>query len=437
MNAANSNRATFGGRIAAVLAAAGSAIGLGNVWRFPGVADANGGGAFIIIYIVCVALMGLPLMVAEFSIGRHTRSNPVGAFRAIDRRWGWLGAMAVTTVFLILGYYFVVSGWTVAYVVNSAAGRVDSTFFARFITDPWQPLLYTAAFIAANHYIVERGVKRGIERASKILMPIFFAILLALAVYSLSMPDSSQAIRKVLTPDFGAVDASTVLAALSQAFFSLSIGMGIMITYGSYFKSETRLLPTAVNVALLDTLAAVIASIVILSAGVGDQSGSTLAFVALPEVFEGLPWGGFWSTLFFVLLALAAILSTVSIHEVVTVYLCEQRGMTRRRAARCVSAGAALLAVAASLSMGAWDDIRIFGRNIFDALDSLTATLLLPASGLLTCIFAGWIWDRRQFRGEVARSGGIDAKMFPTVGFLLRWVCPPLVAALFVFGLID
>ncbi|MDE7129130.1 MAG: sodium-dependent transporter, partial [Alistipes sp.] len=370
MNATNSNRATFGGRIAAVLAAAGSAIGLGNVWRFPGVADANGGGAFIIIYIVCVALMGLPLMVAEFAIGRHARSNPVGAFRAIDRRWGWLGALAVATVFLILGYYFVVSGWTVAYVVNSAAGRIDSSFFTDFISDPWQPLLYAGVFIAANHYIVERGVKRGIERASKILMPIFFVILLALAVYSLSMPESNAAIRKVFTPDFGAVDSSTVLAALSQAFFSLSIGMGIMITYGSYFKSETRLLPTAVNVALLDSLAAIIASIVILSAGVGDRSGSTLAFVALPEVFDGLPWGGFWSTLFFILLALAAILSTVSIHEVVTVYLSEQRGMTRRRAARCVSLGAALLAVAASLSMGAWDDIRLFGRNLFDLLDT-------------------------------------------------------------------
>lgn len=437
MNVTSDKRATFGGRIAAVLAAAGSAIGLGNVWRFPGIADANGGGAFIIIYLVCVALMGLPLMVAEFSIGRHTRSNPVGAYRSIDRRWGWLGALAVGTVFLILGYYFVVSGWTVAYVVNSAAGRVDSSFFAEFIADPWQPLLYAGLFIAANHYIIERGVKRGIERASKILMPIFFAILLALAVYSLSMPESNAAIRKVFTPDFAAVTPKTVLAALSQAFFSLSIGMGIMITYGSYFKSETRLLPTAVNVALLDSLAAVIASIVILSAGVGSQSGSTLAFVALPEVFEGLPGGGFWSTLFFILLALAAILSTVSIHEVVTVYLVEQRRMTRRSAARCVSLGAALLAVAASLSMGAWDDVRLLGRNLFDLLDTFTATLLLPFSGLMTCIFAGWIWDRKRFGDEVALSGGIDRKMFPTVGFLLRWVCPPLVAALFIFGLID
>lgn len=430
-------RATFGGRMAAILAAAGSAIGLGNVWRFPGVADANGGGAFIIIYLVCVALMGIPLMVAEFAVGRHTRLNPVGAYRAISKRWAWLGALGVLTVFLIIGYYFVVSGWTVAYVVNSAAGRIDDGFFDRFISEPWQPLLYTLIFIAVNHCIIESGVKRGIERASKILMPIFFAILLALAVYSLSMPESNAAIRKVFTPDFGAVTGKTILAALSQAFFSLSIGMGAMLVYGSYFDSKTRLFPTAVNVALLDTLAAVVASIVILSAGVGDQSGSTLAFVALPAVFDGLPGGGFWSTLFFILLTLAAILSTVSMHEVVTAYLTEQHGMTRRRAARFVSGGAVVLASLASLSMGVMNDVKFFDRNFFDLLDALTATVLLPFTGLMTCIVAGWIWDKKTFGNEVTRGGGLDGRMFPTVRFLLRWICPPLVALLFIFGLFD
>ena len=268
------SRATLGGKLSAVLVAAGSSVGLGNIWRFPYVAGDNGGGAFLIIYILCVLLLGLPLMIAEFSVGRASHLNAVGAYRKLNRRWSFLGYNGVLAAFLILGFYFVVSGWTAEYMVHSATGEIArystaeeyKNLFETFISNPWRPVLYTCLFVLATHFVIALGVQKGIERSAKILMPLLFVILIILSVHSLLMPGGEAGLKFLFAPDFSKVTPTTVLVALGQAFFSLSIGIGTMVTYASYFKPDTNLRHTALNVTILDTLVAVLAGVVIFPA---------------------------------------------------------------------------------------------------------------------------------------------------------------------------
>ena len=263
----HTQRATLGGKLSAVLVAAGSSVGLGNIWRFPYVAGDNGGGAFLAIYILCVLILGLPLMIAEFSVSRASHRNAVGAYRMLAPKWSFLGYNGVLAAFLILGFYFVVAGWTAEYMVHSVTGELArystaeeyTDIFERFIGNPWRPLLYTALFIAATHFVIALGVQKGIERSAKVLMPLLFFILIALAIHSLLMPNGTEGLRFFLKPDFSKITAATVLTALGQAFFSLSIGIGTMVTYASYFKPETNLRHTALNVTILDTLVALLA----------------------------------------------------------------------------------------------------------------------------------------------------------------------------------
>ena len=275
-------RATLGGKLSAVLVAAGSSVGLGNIWRFPYVAGDNGGGAFLVIYILCVLLLGLPIMVAEFSVGRASHRNAVGAYRALDPKWSFLGYNGVVAAFLILGFYFVVSGWTAEYMVHSVTGSLAryttadeyKSVFENFIQNPWRPVLYTALFVLATHFVIAMGVQKGIERSAKVLMPLLFIILIALSIHSLLMPGGEEGLRFLFRPDFSKVTPSTVLVALGQAFFSLSIGIGTMVTYASYFKPDTNLRHTALNVTILDTLVAVLAGVVIFLAH-GRLTGHT------------------------------------------------------------------------------------------------------------------------------------------------------------------
>lgn len=433
-------RGGFGGKLAAILAAAGSAIGLGNIWRFPYITSENGGGAFILIYLGCILFLGLPLLIAEFAVGHNAKKNPIDAFASIKRGWGWLGAAGLISVFLIMGYYFVISGWTLNYAIASATNSIGSDFggfFTNFTTATWRPLIFTYIFIVANHAIINGGVQGGIEKASKVMMPLLFAILVVLAIYSLWLPEGREALVNVFTPDFSKVTGKSFLAAMGQAFFTLSIGMGAMLIYGSYFKKGTKLAGTAISVVSLDTLVALIAAVIIFSAGVENESGMQLAFVAMPKVFSAMPFGNFWAMLFFLLLGLAALSSTISMHEAVTSFFVEKCGMSRKHGARLVTLLVLILATVASLSLGDWSEYTVAGMNIFALLDNFTSIVMLPLLGILTAVFVGWLWKKEDMRAELTAEGGVDKATYPVIRFLLRWVCPVLVSVVFIFGIID
>ena len=433
-------RSGFGGKIAAILAAAGSAIGLGNIWRFPYITSENGGGAFILIYLGCILLLGLPLLIAEFAVGHNAKKNPIDAYASIKKGWGWLGALGLISVTLIMGYYFVIAGWTLNYTIASATNSIGNdfgAFFTTFTQGTWTPLLFTYLFIIANHAIITGGVQGGIEKASKIMMPLLFAILVALAIYSLWLPEGREALSNVFTPDFSKISEKSLLAAMGQAFFTLSVGMGAMLIYGSYFKDGTKIAGTAISVVSLDTIVAIIAAVIIFSAGVENENGPQLVFVAMPKVFSTMPFGNFWATLFFLLLALAALSSTISMHEAVTSYFVEKRGMSRKHGARFVTLAAIILATISSMSLGDWSDFKIAGMNFFSLLDNFTSIVMLPLLGILTSIFVGWIWKKESMKAELTAEGGVDKATYPIIRFLLRYVCPVLVSVVFIVGIID
>lgn len=441
------SRATLGGKLSAVLVAAGSSVGLGNIWRFPYVAGNNGGGAFLVIYILCVLLLGLPLMVAEFTVGRSTQRNAVGAYRALDRKWSFLGYNGVLAAFLILGFYFVVSGWTAEYMVHSLTGDLAhfttageyKAIFDKFIGNPWRPVLYTTLFVLATHFVIALGVQKGIERSAKILMPLLFAILIILAIHSLLMPGGEAGLEFFFKPDFSRVTPSTVLVALGQAFFSLSIGIGTMVTYASYFKPDTNLRHTALNVTILDSLVAILAGVVIFpavfSVGIEPSSGPSLVFITLPSIFNGLPWSMVWSSIFFLLLVVAALTSTISLHEVITAYMHEEWHLSRRGAAWATTAATVALAALASLSLGVLSGWTIWGRSIFDALDSLTANILLPAGGFFTSIFVGWRLDKHILKAQITNHGALKFRICGVFIFVLRWICPAVLLLIFLDNL--
>ena len=440
------SRATFGGRISAVLVTAGSAVGLGNIWRFPYVAGDNGGGAFLLVYAGCILLLGLPLTIAEFAIGKSTRCNAVGAYRRLAPRWSIIGYTGILTSTLILGFYFVVAGWTAEYMLHSLTGEIAARgeaeshrlLFERFIADPWRPALYAVAFAVATQLVISLGVRRGIERAAKVMMPLLFLALLALAVHSILLPGGLEGLRFFLAPDFSKLTASSVLTALGQAFFSLSIGLGTMVTYASYFTPSTDIRRTAWQVTAVDTLVALLAGLVIFpavfSAGIEPDSGPSLVFITLPTIFGTLPLGGLWSAIFFLLLVIAALTSTISLHEACTAYLHEEWRLPRRTAACCTTLVTVLLGIFASLSFGVLNGWRIGSLTLFDALDHLTADLLLPLGGLMTCLFAGWHRHPKALYETLYRDPrlGIGDR---TLRFLLRYVCPAVMVLLFLDSL--
>ena len=441
------DRVTLGGKLSAVLVAAGSAVGLGNIWRFPYIAGENGGGAFLLIYIFCIMLLGFPVLLAEFSIGRHTRKNAVGAYRSLSKRWTFLGYNAVLSPFVILGSYFVVAGWTLEYLVVSLTGGItnyvssaaNEQLFNDFAISPVRPIIYTLIFIVITHIIIVMGVRKGIERSAKFLMPLLLVVLAVLAVRSVTLPGGTEGIKFFFKPDFSKVTAATFLNAMGQSFFSLSIGLGCMITYASYFKRDTNLTTTTSNVIILDTFVAILASTVIFpavfSAGIAPEAGASLVFITLPSIFNTmqLPW--LWSSAFFLLLGVAALTSTISLHEVITAYVSEEWHMSRKKAARIITGLLIVLASAASLSVGIGRDYTLFGMTLFDLLDSLTADILLPIGGLCTAIFTGWFMDRRILREQITNGQSRHLFVYRTVAILLKYVCPVLLTVIFLYNL--
>ena len=444
-----SNRVNFGSKIGAILAAAGSAVGLGNIWRFPYEAGNHGGAAFILVYLACVFILGMPIMIAEFTVGRRAKASTGKAFGILSpgTQWKWLGRLGVLSGLLILGYYSVVAGWTLEYIVTSLSnGFADKgpedfvAIFQNFSQDPVRPIFWCLMFLFLTHYVIVKGVKDGIEKSSKVMMPILFILILVLAVCSMTLPNASKGLEFLLKPDFSKVNADVFLGAMGQAFFSLSLGMGCLSTYASYFGSDTQMGKTALSVGVIDTMVAILAGVIIFpaafSVGIQPDAGPSLIFITLPNVFQqafgGVPFlAMIFSLLFYVLLALAALTSTISLHEVVTAYLNEQFGMSRGRAAICVTGFCVVTGVLSSLSLGVWDD-KFFGLGFFDLLDFVTAKLMLPLSGLLVSLFVGWYLKRSLSYEELTNYGLQKAPYFPIYMFILRYLAPIAIVLIFV-----
>ena len=448
MTKQKSERANFGSKIGVVLATAGSAVGLGNVWRFPYMTGENGGAVFIIIYILCVLMLGIPCMVNEFIIGRRGRANTARAYRNVtdSKRWALLGFVGVLTGFLIMGYYAVVSGWCLQYVWASLAGQLqgDPAYFKAYFADmsanPVIPVFWTVAILFASFVIIDKGVRNGIERASKWMMPTLFILLLFIVVASCMLPNAVSGIEYLFKPDFSKVNGDVFLGALGQAFYSLSIAMGALSTYASYFSRQTNLTHSASQIAIIACVVAVLAGLMIFpaafSVGISPDSGPSLIFITLPNVFQqafaAIPVVGYVvELLFFVLLSLAALTSLISLHEAATAFLEEEKHVSRRWAAFWVTVAASVIGAFCSLSLGAVEGLSFFGKTLFDWFDFVTGQILLPIGGFLTCLLIGWILPRQLIREEFTNWGTLRGRLFGLYLLLVRFVCP--LAILFIF----
>ena len=437
-------RVTFGSKIGVILATVGCAVGLGSIWRFPYMVGENGGGAFLLVFLICIALLGLPIMITEFFIGRHSRSNAAGAFKKLapGTQWKWIGYNGVLAAFLILSFYSVVSGWTLEYIWQALSGSLDgktteefTTDFRAFSSSVVRPIVWTVVFVGLTHFIIASGVEKGIERASKVMMPALFFILIALCIRSVTLPGMEEGLAFFLEPDFSKITSSVVLSAMGQTFFSMSIGMGCLITYSSYFGKETNLQATAIQVIVLNTLVAVLAGIMVFPAvfsfGIEPTAGPELVFITLPNIFQQLPLGSLWSLVFFVLLALAALTSTISLHEVATAYIHEEYHLTRNQAAWITSIGVCILGAIASLSFGVLKEYTIGGLIIFDALDYLTAKIMMPLGGMFICIFVGTRIEKRILKEELTNHGTIPFYFFQTYAFVVKYIAPIAIGLIF------
>ncbi len=447
-------RANFGSKLGIILATAGSAVGLGNVWRFPYMTGQNGGGTFILIYILCVLLLGIPCMVSEFIIGRHAQANTARAYGKLGGRgWALVGGLGVLTGFLITGYYAVVSGWCLQYLYASLAGQLKGDpayvahYFQNFSQDPLLPVFWTVVILGITCFVIVRGVEKGIERASKMLMPTLFILLLVIVVASCLLPGGGQGIAFLLKPDLSALDKDVFLGALGQSFYSLSIAMGCICTYASYFSRDTNLGKSAVQIAVIDSVVAVLAGLMIFpaafSVGVNPDSGPSLIFITLPNVFQqafvGMPVVGYViSLLFYGLLALAALTSLISLHEVSTAFCHEEFHLSRRTAAIAVTVTCAVIGTFCSLSLGRFDGLQLFGKSLFDVFDFVTGQIMLPVGGFLTSLFVGWYIPRKVVHGEFTNNGTLSGRLFGLFLFSIRFICPLGILLIFLhqFGII-
>lgn len=441
-------RESWTSRFGFVMAAAGSAVGLGNIWRFPYLTGENGGAVFLIIYLFAALLIGFTVMICEFAIGRKAQANAIGSFRKIapGTYWWITGLLGVLAAFTILSFYGVVAGWTMAYFWKTLSGVFSGVpagdlpdIFVGFIANPIEPILWQAAFMAITIVIVAAGIRHGIEMWSKILMPATFAILIILIIRSVTLQGSWEGIVFFLRPDFSAVTGSTFLAALGQAFFTLSLGMGCMITYGSYLGGKENLSTSALQVIGLDTAVAVLAGFAIFPAvfavGLAPDSGPGLVFMLLPAVFETIPFGTFFGALFFLLLAIAALTSAISLLEVAVAFVKEQWGFERKPTSVVVGIVIFIIGAIASLSNGVLSHIPfpMLGQpeplNFFDFLDHFSADLLLPVGGLLISLFVIWVWKPENFFKELTNDGEIAYGWIPAMKVLAGIIAPIIIFA--------
>lgn len=446
-------RHNFNSKLAAVLVAAGSAVGLGNIWRFPAMAGDNGGGTFLLLYILCTFFFGIPLMISEFAVGRHAQSNTARAFGMMggSKHWRWVGFLGVLSATLILCYYGVAAGWAFEYLlqagVDGFAGKTPEQFtadFDSFATDPVRPIMAMGGFMLINLALILAGVKKGIERGSKLMMPLLFIFIVVLAVSSFFIPGASKGLTFFLQPHLEDVTAKSLIAAMGQSFFSLSLSMGCLCTYASYFRKEDKLVGNSINVACIDTLIAILAGLIIfpaaMSVGINPGAGPKLVFITLPNVFQQVFAGQHllcyaFSLLFYLLLALAALTSTMGLLEVPTIFLKEEFHIRRRWSAIGCTIFCITVGVACSLSIGIWDKYKVAGLNLFDLFDYVTANIMLPLGGLLIAIYVGWIADKKILRDEVTNNGTTATKVYVVYHFLVKYVAPIVILAIFLQGI--
>ena len=443
-------RGNFGTKIGVILATAGSAVGLGNIWRFPYMTGVDGGAAFIILYLVCVLALGIPGVVTEFIIGRHSGSNAARAYRNLAPWAAPIGYMGILTSMIILGFYAVVAGWCLNYIYASLVGQLkgDVTFVQQYFNDftshPLKSMGCTVAFILLTHLVVVRGVRNGIEKASNILMPTLFVLLVVIVIASCSLPGAMRGVDFLLNPDFSKLNRSVFLDALGQAFFSLSLGTACLCTYASYFSRQTNLAGSAVKIAVIDTLIAIMAGLMIFpaafSVGVTPDAGPSLIFITLPNVFQqafaSAPVVGYViGVLFYALLSLAALTSTISMHEIGTAFFFEELHVTRQQGAWIETAVCSAIGVVCALSCGAVEGLSLFGKSILDCCDFLTAQVLLPLGSFLSCLFLGWYVPKKVVRDEFTNWGTLRSTFFGLFLFAVRFVCPIAIAAVFLHQL--
>ena len=452
---ADTKRSGFGSKLGMVLATAGSAVGLGNVWRFPYVTGQNGGAAFIILYIVCILLMAIPVMLCEMMIGRHAQSNAVRAYGTVSnsKYWRLIGYLGVFTGTLIVGYYSVVSGWTLQYTLSSLMNDMHGTpeyfkdFFNNFISSPTRIVGWTLVLILITHLVIIRGVEGGIEKAAKLMMPVLFLLLIVLVVCSMMLPGAGKGLEFLLKPDFSKVTGATFLEAMGQAFFSLSIGMGTLCTYASYFQRDTHLVRTTSQIAGIDTVVAIMSGLIIfpaaMSVGIQPDSGPSLVFVTLPNVieqaFSAVPAISYAVSLaFYLLLFIAALTSNISVHEVGTSFVSEEFHVSRRNAARIVSLICVVIGSLCALSLCGYPWLNFFGKALFDLCDWMTANVLLTLGGLFTCILVGWVLPRKLITDEMTNWGTLHSRYLPFFLICVRYVAPLCIILIFLhqFGVL-
>ena len=436
-----SNRDSFGSKFGVIAAAAGSAVGLGNIWRFPYVAGESGGGAFVLIYLGFIFFIGVPVMLSEFTIGRRAKLNTFGAFKKLapGKPWYIIGIMGLVAAFFILAFYSTIAGWTLEYIVKAVSNgfkNQDTTLiFESFKTSTFKPLLWQFIFMGLTAWIVFSGVKNGIERYTKILMPLLFFLIIVMCIRAITLPGAFAGIEFLFKPDFSKITWSVVLEALGQAAFSLSIGMGALITYGSYINNDNNLPKTAIEVSIADTVIAILAGVMIFPAvfalGMDPQAGPGLVFQVLPELFMKMPGGYFFSIIFFILLAVAALTSTVSLLEVVVAYASEELNMSRTKATIIGSLAIWLVGIIATLSFSNLSDFKIFDLTIFDVLDYVSANILLPIGALAIVIFLGWYLGKKVIADELSNNGNLKMKFLGVFVFIIKFIAPIAIALVF------
>jgi NSS family neurotransmitter:Na+ symporter len=431
-------REQWGTKVGFILAAAGSAIGLGNVWKFPYITGENGGAVFVFVYLLCIIIIGLPIMLAELSIGRKTQRNPVGAFKLLkpNSLWLFVGSLGIMAGFVILSYYSVVAGWMIAYAYKAVTGLFQNftapesagEHFSQFSADPMWSIVIHAIFMILCILIVSKGIKGGIERWSKILMPVLFFILLLLVVRGITLPGASKGLAFLFKPDLANLTPRAALIALGHAFFTLSLGMGAMITYGSYMSHSDNVPYNGVMVVFLDTLIALLAGVAIFTSvfamKLDPTAGPGLVFHVLPAVFQKMPSGTIFGTLFFLLMSIAALTSGISLLEVVSAYFIDERGWKRQKAVAIMGTIVFLIGVPSALSFGVMRNMTYFFKmNFFDFVDFLSANYMLPIGGLMIAVFTGWVWGSKRAIEEM-RKGNPNFLSAPYWSFLIRFISP-------------
>ena len=446
------SRDSFGSRFGALVAMAGSAVGLGNLWRFPYLVGENGGAAFIIVYILLSFLICLPIFISEFVVGRRSQKNAYAAFRDLSggSAWRWVGLFTIIVPLIVLSYYSVIGGWSVDYLLKSVTfsftgGESQSamaTMFSDMVSSTWAPLLAHTGFLLATMLIVVVGIKDGIEKFSKVMMPLLFVIVIAIAIYSVTLPGAKAGLDYLFNPDFSKINGEAIAAALGQAFFSLSLGFGTIMTYASYVDKKENIMFQSTATAVSDLMFALIAGTAIMPAvfafGINPQSGPGLVFETLPYVFGQMPAGGFIAILFFLALLVAALTSSISMLEVAVAYLVEEKNLSRISACVVLFVICWVVGAVCSLSFGPLSHVEIAGGNIFDFFDDLSSNILMTLGSLLTVLFVGWRLKKTDVYDEFTNGGSIsrNAKIFGVLWILIRYVCPLAIIAIFISGLL-